>query len=392
MSAPPLRLLLVEDDPLDRDIVQRLLERAGVAFELDHAGDVATAARAFERPHDCALIDLELPDGTGFELLRTVRERGLDATPVVILTGHDDPAVATECLQAGAQDYLVKGRFESDALLRAIRYARERWRLLREVLGQREALTRSNVELERFAHVASHDLQEPLRTLQTLGARLEERAGPALDDRCREYVRRMRGSAERMQRLIRDLLELSRVQTAPVAPERVDLAELVRRVTGDLAARIDEAAARVQVELQSPLPALEAVPTQVERLVSNLLSNSLRYRHPDRSPEVLLSARLVPSSGRRSERTRVEVSVRDNGVGFAPDEVEHVFRPFNRLSGGDDGGTGIGLAVCKAVVERHGGTIRAEGRPGEGATFTFTLPCALGQLEPEGMVGDGALP
>lgn len=372
----PLRLLLVEDDPLDRDIVQRLLTRSGIAFELDHVDGVAAAARALETPYDCALFDLDLPDGSGLDLLRRLRASGCETTPVIVLTGHDEPELATACLSAGAQDYLIKGSFERDALLRAIRYARERWRLRLELLEKSAALERSNVELERFAQVASHDLQEPLRSLRVLAGRLTERCAGQLDERGQEYVRRMAGAADRMQQLVRDLLELSRLRIDPIELRPCDLDAVLERVLADHAATIEETGAAVSA---GPLGRAQAEPGALARVLGNLLANALRYRHPERPPRVRFEARALGSgeadaAGLRTREPRVELAVSDEGIGFSPDEAEQLFRPFNRL--GDrqaQEGTGIGLAVCKAIVERHGGTIHAEGRPDQGARFSFTL-------------------
>ncbi|MGE0710536.1 MAG: ATP-binding protein [Planctomycetota bacterium] len=361
-SSGDLDLLLVEDDPLDRRIVRRHLKQARVAARLVEVPDLAAAERALAERFDCVLLDLDLPDGSGLDLLRRLEAAGALDAPVVVLTGHLEAASA--CLQAGAQDYLVKGEYGPDALCRAIRYARERWRLVREVQEQRRELARSNEELERFAQVASHDLQQPLRALGWLCSLLEERCGGALDERGAEYLSRIRGAGERMQRLVDDLLDLSRVQRGPFRPTRVSLEELLPEVLADLAGDLEQAGAEVEL---GPLPCVRGGRSELARLFTNLLTNALRFRDASRPLRVQVSA--APAN----ERGRVEVSVRDNGIGFPKEHAETIFLPFRRLEPERSQGSGIGLAVCRAIAERCGGALVAAGAPHTGATFRLVL-------------------
>ncbi len=364
-------LLLVEDDAVDRRGVRRMLAAGPLRrATLTEADSVAAAVAALEGGRfDCILMDYRLPDGEGLDLLRRLTASGGIPAPVVVLTGHHEEELATSCLTAGAQDYLVKGKFDADALARSIRYARERWRLRQELVDKANALERSNVELERFAYVASHDLQEPLRTIRGFGERLAARCGERLDPTEREYLDRMLAATERMQEQIRDLLALSRISTSEAPPERVELGEVLERVRADLAGHLEAEQAELEVR---PAPAVLGNEPQLRRLFANLIGNALKFRSPGRAPRVEVSAEPAPG-----EPGRLLVTVRDNGIGFEPAMAEAVFRPFKRLHRREQyPGTGIGLAIAKAVVERHGGKIEAEGRPGEGATFRFTLPLA----------------
>ncbi len=229
-----------------------------------------------------------------------------------------------------------------------------------------QALARANSELEQFAYIASHDLQEPLRKIQAFGRLLTASAAGPLDDQSRDYISRMDRAALRMQTLINDLLELSRVHRKGQPFELVDLNQIVRDVLQDLESRISQTQGQVTV---GPLPALEADPTQMRQLFQNLIGNALKYRKPDAPPVVRVEAAPAPDSGAWN------IEVRDNGIGFEQQYAERIFQPFQRLHGRDEyEGTGMGLAICRRIVERHAGTIDAQGRPGAGTTITVQLP------------------
>jgi PAS domain S-box-containing protein len=237
-------------------------------------------------------------------------------------------------------------------------------------------LGRSNEELEKFAYVASHDLQEPLRKIQAFGDRLVKKHRDTLGPDGKEYVDRMKDAASRMRTLIDDLLSFSRVTTKaqPFAP--VDLNPLVADVISDLELRIAQSAAKVDV---GPLPTLEADPFQMRQLFQNLIGNALKFQRPGVPPVV--TVRAVAWSDRTGDGSPTpagegyRITVADNGIGFNPAYAERVFELFQRLHGrGEFEGTGIGLAICRKIVQRHGGTITAQSREGEGAAFVFDLP------------------
>ncbi|MBI3270186.1 MAG: PAS domain S-box protein [Planctomycetes bacterium] len=234
-------------------------------------------------------------------------------------------------------------------------------------------LARSNAELEQFAYVASHDLQEPLRMVasytQLLVERYRERLGPDVDPDAEEFVRYAKEGVTRMQDLIRDLLAYSRIGADHKTMAAVSLEAPLRTVLGNLQATIAENQAEVTWD---PLPTIQAVPVQMVQLLQNLIGNALKFRRLE-PPRIHVSAK-------RSGDEWV-VSVRDNGIGMEPNETERIFVIFQRLHTRDAyAGSGIGLAICKKIVERHGGRIWAESEPRAGSTFRFTLPIA----------GDGA--
>jgi signal transduction histidine kinase len=230
------------------------------------------------------------------------------------------------------------------------------------------ALRHSNRELESFASVASHDLQEPLRKIEAFGDRLKIQR-ESLDDQSRDYLDRILNSASRMRTLINDLLTFSRVSSRAQPFKKIKVGQIARDVVGDLEGRLQEVDGEVEL---GELPEIEADPTQIRQLLQNLIANGLKFRRPGVKPVVRVSARAAEVEG---QPFRVELSFTDNGIGFEEQYLDRIFEVFQRLHGRNEfEGTGIGLAICRKIVERHGGTITARSKPGEGSTFVVTLP------------------
>jgi signal transduction histidine kinase len=234
------------------------------------------------------------------------------------------------------------------------------WRLAE----QHRELERSNAALEEFASVASHDLQEPMRKILSFGELLNASAGPALEGSGRAYLGRMLSAAARMRTLVRDVLLYSQVTTRTHPFVRTDLARVAREVITDLETSIAESGGRVEV---GELMVIEADALQMRQLLQNLLGNALKYRQKDTPPVV----RLASTNG----GPNCAITVADNGIGFNEKHAGTIFRMFTRLNArAEYEGSGIGLAICRKIVERHNGTIAATSTPGAGATFTVTLP------------------
>jgi light-regulated signal transduction histidine kinase (bacteriophytochrome) len=232
------------------------------------------------------------------------------------------------------------------------------------LLRQAAELSRSNAELEQFASVASHDLQEPLRKVQTFAAQLTATEQDRLSVQGQDFLRRMSDAAGRMRTLIDDLLAFSRVSTQGRPFIAVDLGEIVTQVLVDLELSITDSGARVTV---GALPRIEADPVQMRQLLQNLLGNALKFRREGVVPELRLSAEVADNVA--------ELILQDNGIGFDQQYANRIFGAFERLHGaGEYPGTGIGLALCRKIVERHHGTIAAESEVGHGARFTVRLP------------------
>jgi PAS domain S-box-containing protein len=246
-----------------------------------------------------------------------------------------------------------------------------------EALGKKAAeLARSNAELEQFAFVASHDLQEPLRKIQAFGDRLKSKCDAVQLAEGRDYLERMQSAAARMQTLINDLLTFSRVISASQPFVAVDLAAVTKEVLSDLEVRIEQTKAQMDV---GPLPTIDADPLQMRQLLQNLIGNALKFQPASNQPVVKIHAQIVPQcpiGGEHGvEQEFCELIVQDNGIGFDEKYMDKIFAVFQRLHGRNEyEGTGVGLAVCRRITDRHGGAITARSKPGEGATFIVQLP------------------
>jgi signal transduction histidine kinase len=246
-----------------------------------------------------------------------------------------------------------------------------------ELASANTELERSNRELQDFAFVASHDLQEPLRKIQAFGDRLRTVQGPKFDDQGRDYLERMHSAAGRMHTLINDLLTFSRVTTKAQPFERTDLNVIADEVLGDLEVRIHQSGATIE---RGELPTIDADPLQMRQLFQNVIANSLKFQNGDVPPHIEISAEEVAEvDWSRRAGPFYRIMFKDNGIGFDEKYLDRIFTPFQRLHGrGEYEGTGIGLAVCRKIVERHGGELTAESTPGEGSTFYATLPARHG--------------
>ena len=254
--------------------------------------------------------------------------------------------------------------------------------IVRDITEQKQAkealerhardLARSNEELEQFAYVASHDLQEPLRKIRAFGALLAEEKQASVDEEGRQYIDFMTDAAARMQTLVSDILALSRVTTAAQPFEDLPLSDVFDTVLSDLSVALDEAEGHVEV---ADVPTIEADRTQMDQLFRNLIGNALKFRRPGVASRVTvrIAAEAEPLPAIPGPAYTIVVS--DNGIGFEPSQGSKLFQPFKRLHARHQyEGAGIGLAICEKIVLRHHGRITATGTPGEGADFTVTLP------------------
>jgi PAS domain S-box-containing protein len=249
----------------------------------------------------------------------------------------------------------------------------ERRRYEEALKESREQLARANVELEQknrdlqeFAFVAGHDLQEPLRKINTFGEMLEMEFRDKLGENGRLYVDRMRVSAQRMSELVRSLLAYSRVTTRTEPFVRVNLNQIAIDVQGDLQVLFNESGGKIEVD---PLPVVVADPTQMRQLFQNLIGNALKFRRDDVPPVVVIRSSTDESIGVHA------LTFADNGIGFEEKHIDLIFNPFQRLhSRGEFEGSGLGLTICRRILERHGGTITATSTLGEGTTFTVAFP------------------
>ncbi|HEX5044321.1 MAG TPA: ATP-binding protein [Candidatus Polarisedimenticolaceae bacterium] len=401
-SRPVIRVLLVDDDEDDALLTRGLLaEATQVAFELEWARTFEDGLeRLRQGGYDVALVDWRLGTHDGIDLIRLAAESGWPA-PIILLTGRGGHAVDLAAMDAGAADFLSKNHLTTDVLDRALRYAvqhrrmeeaRVRLAAERSAREQAEAhsarlrvsearlkatvaeLARSNAELEQFAYVSSHDLQEPLRTISTFTELLGRKFDGRLDDETREYLGFVQAGVRRMHDLITALLTYSLVSVPSEPPAEIELEEVFDATLQQMRAAVEAAGATIT---RGPLPRLEADPVQIGQLFQNLLANALKFAG-GRTPEVRVEARPT-------ERGQWHFSVQDNGIGIPPEHRRRIFLLFKRLHQGSDyPGTGLGLAICKKIVERHGGRIWVESSPGGGSTFHFVLPATQGRSLEQG--------
>jgi PAS domain S-box-containing protein len=247
---------------------------------------------------------------------------------------------------------------------------RERERTFKE-------LNRSNKELEEFAYVASHDLQEPLRKIATFNERLINKFGDLLGVEGRAYLDRIISSTDNMRMLIDNLLEFSRITRSTQAFELCNLNTIIREAIADQELKIEETGCVIHV---ANMPSIEAVPMELKQLFTNLIGNAIKFRKKDLPPTILIRSERISRTEKHSfhlpgERAFFKFEVRDNGIGFEEEYSERIFQIFQRLHGKSEyAGSGIGLAICKKIVDNHEGTIFTQSKPGLGATFTFILP------------------
>ena len=252
----------------------------------------------------------------------------------------------------------------------------ERNRAEEQMLEFAEKLEQSNQELQDFAHIASHDLQEPLRKVLTFGDRLKAKCADSLGEQGLDYLDRMQNASNRMQNLIQGLLMFSRVSSKAKPFEPVNLSAVTREVLSDLEIRLKETGGKVETE---DLDTVDADPLQVRQLFQNLLSNALKFHKEGETPVIKVTGNIVLDTVDGSEGDNshqyYQITFEDNGIGFDEQYAERIFGAFQRLHGKQEyEGTGIGLAVCRKIVERHGGLIEAKSSAGNGSKFIVRLP------------------
>ncbi|MGB0720278.1 MAG: sensor histidine kinase, partial [Bdellovibrionales bacterium] len=229
-----------------------------------------------------------------------------------------------------------------------------------------EEILRSNTELERFAYVASHDLQEPLRMVTNFTGLLERQYGDKLDDTAKEYIRYAYDGGRRMQELVNDLLEYARLGQEAESVKSVNLNGLMILVKENLKESIDASGAVIDYD---ELPIVSATPVRLLRVMQNLIGNAMKYQAPDAKPHITISA--------KEDNGIWEIALRDNGIGMKPEYCEKIFEPFKRLHAKHEySGTGMGLSICRKIIEGFDGTIWATSNEGDGSTFYFTIPAS----------------
>ncbi|MGO9125128.1 MAG: sensor histidine kinase [Terriglobales bacterium] len=372
-----LSALLVKNNPEDSEPVLHELRRGGFEVTSDLAQTPAQLREKLQAgAPDVVLADYNLGDWRGMEAVDILRSQGQDV-PLILVSGMLGDATAVECIKQGATDYVLKDSLTRlpVSVRRALeeKQAREERRQAEADLAKKvEELARSNCELEQFAYAASHDLQEPLRTVAAYTQLLAERYADKLDENANQYIHYALEGALRMQTLVQDLLAFSHVghnrQRARLVCDAA-----VQEALDNLRVTLQESGAVVH---HHGLPTVSGDRTQLVQLFQNLIGNAIKFRG-NKAPVITVSA----------EKSAGEwvFSVSDNGIGIPAEHLEAIFVIFQRLhSRAEYPGNGVGLAICKKIVEQHGGRIWVESKPGEGSNFKFTLPAspADGEKDP----------
>ena len=380
-QASELRVLHVEDSELDAELAAEALRKGGFSASVVVVQTEAEFERQLRsRPPDIVVADYNLPHWNGMEVLDVLRRESPEI-PLILVSGSLRDVTAVECIKAGATDYVSKDGLARlpQAIRRALREKQERSlrdQAEKDLAKKVDELARSNADLEQFAYVASHDLQEPLRMVTAYTQLLAERYRGKLDDTADKFIGYASEGAQRMQVLIHDLLAFSRIGRNGFTSVSVDCNAVMSEVRQTLASAIQESGAVVNC---ADLPAVWADRTQITQVFQNLVANAIKFRGTA-SPIVSVQAEKADPHWR--------FSIHDNGIGIAPEYAENIFVVFQRLHArAEYPGNGIGLAICKKIVEHYGGKIWVESQAGSGSTFKFTLPssapAASGHAEPE---------
>lgn len=352
-----LRVLVVDDSEADRETFRRFLARdQSCEYEILEAetGEAGLASFREQEPQ-CVLLDYGLPDIDGIDLAEQLTG-GNDppSVAIIMLTGQGSESIAVTALKVGVQDYIAKDVITAEGITRCIQRAVEKVLLLQQLERQRQ-------ELQRFASVVSHDLKAPLRSITAFSERLAQRCENKLDETEQDYLGRLIAASGRMTHMVDDLLDYCRLEI-PDKKADVDLSALLEEVLANLSGVVADTGGRVDVD---PLPTVHGDPTRLSQVFQNLVGNGLKFRG-DASPVVSIRAAELED--------RVQISISDNGIGIPLEQHERIFGVFQRLHTRDEyEGTGIGLSLCRRIVQGHGGQIWIDSEPGTGTTFHFTL-------------------
>lgn len=376
MSSEAIKALLIEDNPGDQLLMQEMLGDTERAFlELECVERLSTGlARLGAGDIDIVLLDLTLPDSMGLDTFIHFQTQA-PQVPVIVLTGLDDEEVAVQAVREGAQDYLFKGQFYDDVLIRAIRYAIERKRT-EETLRQRTIeLQARNAELDAFAHTVAHDLKNPLGAIIGFADLLVRKHDQVPPHRQVQYLEFILQGSQKMSDIIEALLLLSQVRTQEVEIVPLDMEEIIAEVLQRLAPMIDQYQA--EVTLPDAWPTALGYAPWIEEVWINYINNALKYGGQLPQVQIGVSASSVEDCAGSDARPMIRFWVRDNGPGLTSPQCAQLFTPFTRLGQNHVEGHGLGLSIVQRIVEKIGGTVGVASEVGKGSTFSFTLPAAM---------------
>ncbi|HEY9651145.1 MAG TPA: response regulator [Coleofasciculaceae cyanobacterium] len=426
VDAPQDYILIVDDQPDNLRLLSKTLTDAGYKVKSAISAQMALIGISSGLP-EVILLDIMMPDMDGYHLCQHLKANPqTHDIPVIFLSALDHELDKIKAFEVGGCDYITKPFQVREVLARVnnqLTLVRQQRKIIEqnaqlvqqnlcleqlnaELMHSNQELVRSNKDLEEFAFIASHDLRSPLQSLKAFTYLLTQKYQDVLDEKATRYITRIAEAGDRMERLIQDLLNYSRVGTSSIELEPTDCNQILELVLADLQEVIDSTGAVINYK---NLPTVAGNTTQLTQLFQNLIGNALKFRHPDVVPQITISVKpknfvekelsnvktqlsnieannssSVPlashqtSPGQQSQESQGVnewlFGIQDNGIGIEPDYFERIFQVFQRLHSIEEyPGTGIGLAICKKIVERHGGCIWVESSFGVGTTFFFTL-------------------
>src|SRR5688572_4875585 len=409
-----IKILVVDDREDNLFSIETILEKEG--YDIIKATSGRAALKILLHQHDFTLIlmDVQMPDMNGFETASLIYQREkLKHIPIIFITAHNQGEEKMyEGYKLGGVDFIYKPinpellRFKVSVFVDLYKknhqlmlqekkltivnsnlekeiedrkINEEKIKLLNhQLLENNEQLRTTIEELDRFAYVASHDLQEPLRKIMLFSDKILTKFQNRIDDEADVYFQKIVKASERMQHLVNDLLKFSKHTNDIYGFEKTNLNEVLNEVLSDIEHHIHKKEAKIYAD---ELPVIWAIPSQIRQLFQNLISNSLKFTKDDSVPEIFIKSEKIDGvaiEGLNNEsvnNTFYKIYISDNGIGFDPKYAEDIFVVFKRLhSYHEFEGTGIGLSICKKITDKHNGYIKAESKPNEGSTFIIILP------------------
>jgi signal transduction histidine kinase len=386
-----LNLLLVEDNEGDERLIRELLdEQKLIRFNIEKASSLKESEKKInENQFDIILLDLGLPDSSGLETLIKLIALFPGLATIIILTGLNDTEIGLKAVNSGAQDYIIKGQVDSEKLLKSIIYSFERSRLNKELktqiearkLAERETLKLNseleqrihdrtaqleivNTELEAFSHSVSHDLRAPLRHINGFAEILKEEFGDQLPEKARSYLDTIEDAAKKMNRLIDDLLNLSRTNRTELKKSTIKMKQVLDDAISEVKPLLENRMVNFKI---SELPEVIGDYNLLCMVWINLLDNAIKYTRPRKETVIQIDC--------KKEKKEFIFCIRDNGVGFDMEYADKLFGVFQRLHSVDEfEGNGVGLSNVRRIISRHGGRTWAEAEVDKGAAFYFSLP------------------
>lgn len=358
------KILIVDDRSENLLATEKVLRNLGARI---YKADSGNEALSLMLRHEFAvvLLDVQMPEMDGFETATLMQEHeSMENTPIIFVTAiSKEDQYASRAANIGAVDYIFKP-INADILRSKVKVYLDLYMQRAQIMRLNSVLQQSNEELERFAYICSHDMQEPVRMMYSYSEILEQDYATKLDEDAQKYLRFIAGSAHHMQKMVSDILTFSRIGRETPALETVDCNQILEEALE----KFGEIIVRKKVKVtKDTLPTLQTCPTLMRVLLQNLIGNALKFQDGSRPPEIMISAQQKGNGW--------EFSVRDNGIGIDPAFNDKVFAIFQRYHRKEDyPGTGIGLSTCKKFLEVYGGSIRFESAPGQGTSFYFSIP------------------